>query len=177
MVRIVRIEVFNLYFWRVNHDFLLRFGGLHQPNWQWYGAILVSMTTPMPGNGAVVAAGKAIAASAVRTWTPIVLALVIKALNFFRINIPDNELLTQAIEVVISSAIAIAIYVAIRALEVFKSSKFGTVLLGLGIKASPVYATPPAVVSTVQAEAADPGTVPPPTGTGTDPLDLRTFDH
>jgi hypothetical protein len=111
--------------------------------------------TLVPENAAVVSAAQAIRASAIRTWTPMVLALVVKALDFFHVEIRDNVVLTQAIEVLLSSAIALAFYIVVRVLEILKSSKWGKILLGLGISAAPVYATPPSTVSAVQAAAPD----------------------
>lgn len=108
------------------------------------------MTTP---NAAVTTAAKAIRASAVRTWTPVVVGLIVSAFGFAHIEIQDQAVLSAAISVVLDSLIALVFYVIVRLLELFKSSRWGKWLLGLGlIDAAPLYVKPAEVVTDVQGD-------------------------
>lgn len=106
------------------------------------------MTSPV-----VTSAARAIRASAVRTWTPMLLALVVHVAAIAKIDIVDNELVKNAIAVMIDSVIGVVFYVIVRCLELFKSSKWGKWLLGLGlIKTAPLYVKPAEVMTNVQGD-------------------------
>lgn len=90
---------------------------------------------PATAGGLIKSAASGMLASAVRTFTPILVAFLVKVFALGGIQL-DNATAEQFVTGLISILIALVYYLGVRALERFKSTKFGWLL---GFPAAPVY--------------------------------------
>lgn len=114
------------------------------------------MTTPNPVAGELIlSSSRALLASLVRTFVPYLVGVIVKALAHINVVL-DGVVVEQLVNGAIAAGFGLVYYGAVRALELFKSSKFGF-LLGIA-KAAPVYVAPAKVANEIQPDAAvEPG--------------------
>lgn len=102
--------------------------------------------------GLILTSAKAILASTIRTFVPLLVGVVVSV--FAKLHIPVDAGTAQLlVDGAVSSGVALLYYVLARVLEVTKSSKFGW-LLGYA-KAAPIYVAPAAAANVAQDAPAD----------------------